>query len=148
MLINLDNKLILNLKISWAASALLLALHMGALLIAATAPLFWAVRLVLSGLIVVSLYHSLLRYVLHKGRRAICRAELDEAGEWYLDLGNDQLVGPCSVKGYYAKPWLVIVRFAYPGIRLPVSLVVSPDAVAPSDFKNLRVRLNLGGLGT
>lgn len=84
-----------------------------------------------------------MRYALRKGEEAICWAELEGDGEWCLGLGNGKALGPCSLKGYYAKPWLVIARLACPGKRLPLSLVVTPDAVDPATFKNLRARLGL-----
>lgn len=117
--------------------------HGGALAIAAIVPLPWAARLILLGLIATSLYHSVRRYALHKGEQAVRWAELDGDGEWHLGLANAELVGPCSLKGHYAKPWLILVRLASPGKRMPLSLVVTPDAVGREVFKNLQVRLNL-----
>jgi hypothetical protein len=122
---------------------MLAGLHAGALVIVAIVPLSWGPRLLLLGLVATSLYRSLMRYALHKSEGAIRWADLDGDGEWYLGLGNGEALGPCSLKGYYAKPWLIIVRLAYPGRRLPLSLVVAPDAVEPAVFKNLRIRLGL-----
>lgn len=123
--------------------SILLVSHGGALAIAAMVPLPWAARVTLLGLIAISLYHSVRRYALHKGEQTIRWAELDGDGEWHLGLGNAELLGPCSVKGHYAKPWLVLVRLTSPGKRMPLSLVVTPDAVGHEVFKNLQVRLNL-----
>jgi hypothetical protein len=146
--INFDNRLILNLKKSRLVSGALAALHVGAAVIAATVPLPWGLRSILLGLIVASLYRSLMHYALHKGEKTVSWAQLEGDGEWRLVLGNGKALGPCSLKGYYAKPWLIIVRLAYPGKRLPLSLVVAPDAIDPDTFKNLRVRLNLESTAT
>lgn len=135
----------MNLKKSWTVSGILVVLHGGAAAIAASLPITWTPRLVLLGLITNSLYHSVRRYALHKGERTIRWAELDGDGEWYLGLGNAETLGPCYAKGYYAKPWLIIIRLASPGKHLPLSLLVTPDAVDHEVFKNLRVRLNLEG---
>lgn len=118
-------------------------MHGGALVIVAIVPLSWAARFTLLGLIAISLYHSVRRYALRKGEQTINWAELDGDGTWYLGLGNAELVGPCSVKGHYTKPWLILVRLASPGKRMPLSLIVTPDAVPHEVFKNLQVRLNL-----
>jgi hypothetical protein len=123
--------------------SILAAAHAGALVIGVSMPLHWAARLTLLGLISINLYHSVRRYALHKGERAIHWAELEGDGNWHLGLANADTLGPCSVKGYYAKPWLIIIRLACRGTRSPLSLVVAPDVVDPETFKNLRVRLNL-----
>jgi hypothetical protein len=120
------------------------AAHAGALAIGASMPLPWVARLTLLGLISINLHYSVGRYALHKGEHAIRWAELDGDGGWYLGLGNAEILGPCSVKGHYAAPWLILVRLACPAKRLPLRLVVTPDVLGHELFKNLRVRLNLG----
>jgi hypothetical protein len=140
---NFDNKLIIKLKRSWTIGSILILSHGGALAISTIVPLPWAVRLTLLGLIAISLYQSVRRYALHKGEQTIRWAELDGDGEWHLGLGNAEVLGPCSVKGHYAKPWLILVRLVSPTKRMPLSLVVTPDAVDHEVFKNLQVRLNL-----
>jgi hypothetical protein len=145
--INFDNKLILNLKGSWLVGGALVTLHIGALFIAVILPFSWVLRLALVAAIGISLHSSLMRYAWHKGRHAIRWAEVDADGEWHLGSADAEALGPCTLKGYYAQPWLIIVRLACAERRLAVNLVLAPDAVDSELFRSLRIRLNLQGPG-
>lgn len=120
---------------------LTLALHALALLALQRAGgLPWALRLALAGGVLLSAWLAL--------RAERRRGEfLREAGEeWWLERGGRAGM----VRLTRARTWryLLVVEFAgeWQGRRWREHLVIWPDAVAPDDFRRLRVRLRCGPL--
>ena len=104
------------------------------------------IRLSLSALLIASVVHILLTYALRRSPRAIRKVVFEDDGDWVLETKDEQSLGPCRLRNHFVHPWLVILQLRCPQGRLPISLVVTVDAVNTDAFRRLRARLNSLGL--
>ncbi len=131
----------LNLELgrSRVLAALLMLAHSGALALLALLPLAWWVRMLLAGALLCSLWLTLNRHALRRGKRAITRL-LWESDESWLLQGADGKERRARLKpGSYVSPRLVILNFD--AGRRPCSVVLLPDAVEAESLRKLRLRL-------
>ncbi|MFQ6021136.1 MAG: protein YgfX [Acidiferrobacterales bacterium] len=138
-----DDNLIFDLKGSLTLTAIMLALHVGAWLIVLSLPISWWLRIALSMVVVLSLYHTLWLHALRRASHAVSNVMLEGDGDWTLRLQNSDGRGPCRLRTHYVHPWVVLVQLRCPGAWLPVNLVIPADAVDADAFRRLRARLKL-----
>lgn len=115
-----------------------LALHGAALFALFQTGAGWALRLALGVVIIAA---AALAWRAERRRTVILR----EAGEeWWLDNGRRR--GMVRLRRSSVWRYLVVMEFAGDpeGRRWRERVVVWPDAVAPDDFRRLRVRLRCG----
>ncbi len=124
----------------WLAASLLIA-HTGALALITFVPLPVWVKLVLAGLISISLVTSLNNYALLRGRRAIISAIWDSDNQWSLLNGAGREYDVKLLPGSYVNTALVILNFSSGSRWRYRSMVLMPDSLAAVTLRRLRVRL-------
>ncbi len=117
-------------------------LHLGGMLIVGLIPISILIRLSLFALLVASLMHILLTHALRSSPHAIRKVTFEHDGEWALERRNEELLGPCRLCSHFVHRWLVILQLRCTRGRLPISLVVTADAVDGDAFRRLRARLS------
>lgn len=116
--------------------ALTLALHLAALLAVLANALPWSGRLVLAGLLGLSLWGSWRRETAQAG--VIVR---EQEGGWWLEVGRRR--GQAQLHRRQLWRYLVVMEFRGQGEQgsWRERVVVLPDAVPPEVFRRLQVRL-------
>ena len=124
----------------WLA-ALLLFMHIGALIIIILLPLpAWA-KALLGAMLVTSLWFTLNTHVLRRSQTAIVEALWDGDGQWTIRTADGQEREGRLLPGGYVSTGLIILRFALESNWRRCSLVLLPDALDAATLRQLRVRL-------
>jgi toxin CptA len=124
----------------WLASLLLIA-HAGAFVLVIVVPLPYGVKILLAGLIGISLTISLRNYALQRGRRAIVSAVWDSDNQWTLRNTAGREFEANLLPGSYVNAALVILNFSAGSRWRFYSMVLMPDSLDAITLRRLRVRL-------
>ena len=131
----------IELRPSRCLAALMIAAHAAAAptLLPIEVPVW--IKVALAGAIAASLAHSLWRYALLRGPRAITAIELEADGiVAVLTIGD--VVHRARVLGTtYVSPMLTVLNLRLPGEWLTRHALCLPDNVDPEAFRQLRVWL-------
>ncbi|MCR4302563.1 MAG: hypothetical protein NUV51_13250 [Sulfuricaulis sp.] len=120
-----------------------IAVHLGAMGLAAIIPVGWPLRLILWGLLGWNLYYSLITHAWRSSPRAILAIELDNEGVGSIRLAGSEIWQPARITSHVVHPWLTMMSLRLENRRWPVNLVIAADAVAPEPFRRWRVALKL-----
>jgi len=137
------SKLIINIKVSYLALALLSTVHLGAGLLLLAVPLPPPVRIVFWLALMASLILSARRHGWRAGTGAVTGLELDGDGRCALRYAQARDWCEGGVIRAVAHPWTVLLTLRLHGRRWPVSLWIPADAVDADAFRRLRARLRL-----
>ena len=138
-----ETSLILNIKVSYWLAGIVLALHLGALVLVTAMPVSWMLRLVLWAALGWSLYYSLITHAWRSGPLAITAIELDNEGQFSVCLAGSETWQPAQVTSRFVHPWLTLMTLRLESRRRPVNLVIAADAVEAEPFRRWRVALKL-----
>jgi len=137
-----DNKLILELNVSYLLIGAISAGHVGAALLVAIVPLAWALRAGLWIVLAVSLVIALRSHI-PRFARSVSGIEWDSDGSWSVRLAGDNAWYPCDWADGAIYPHVVILRLRRERARRTTPVIIPSDAVAPDAFRRLRARLRL-----
>jgi hypothetical protein len=133
--------LILKIKVSRFLAGIILAIHLGGMVLVAVTPMAWSVRLMLWGLLGWSIYYSLATHAWRSARHAITAIELDSEGVTSVRFAGSEVWQPVQITSRFVHPWLTLMTLRLEGRRRPLSLAIAADAVEPEPFRRWRVAL-------
>jgi hypothetical protein len=118
-------------------------MHLGGMVVLATAAgPAWA-RLGLGLVVAVSGLIQFRRLWLGRGRHAVTELEWAAREGWAVRFAGNANWIPADLVAAYVQAWLVVLVMKTSG-RRRFGIVLTPDAVNPDTLRRLRVRLRLG----
>jgi toxin CptA len=120
----------------------LVTVHAAALLVGLVLPVGLALRLLLAGVVAVSLVRSLRMHVWRSSARAVVGLDVPQDQPWTLRLRNGSQVTAHLLGSSLVHPRLLVLNFCT-GRLARRSLVLAADAADPAVLRQLRVRLRL-----
>ncbi len=138
-----ETNLILNIKVSYLLAGILLAVHLGAMVLVAAIPVAWWLRVVLWAVLGWNLYHSLITHAWRSGPMGIQAIELDNEGVVSIRRAGGDSWLTARITSRLVHPWITLMSLRLESRRWPVNLVIAADAVEPEPFRRWRVALQL-----
>lgn len=138
-----DSNLIINIKVSYLVTGVLLLIHFGGALLIGLVPLSWLFKILLWAALAASLIVAWQRHISRTSAHAITALELDREGICAVRRGPAGPWRTCERFQAVVHPWTVIFLLREQGQRWPAGLVMAADAVEPAPFRRLRARLRL-----
>lgn len=139
-----DSNLIINIKVSYIVTGVLLLIHFGGALLISLVPLFWPFKILLWAALATSLVVVWQCHISRTSLHAITALELDREGVCAIRRGPVGLWRTCErFQAVVQHPWVVIFLLWEQDRRWPAGLVMAADAVEPAPFRRLRARLRL-----
>ncbi len=105
-------------------------------------PLAWWVLLMLSGVVMVSLYIGLRRYVFMTGARTVSKLIWDAHGTLKLFNGAGKELDAELCRDTFVCHWLIILNLRTRQLGY-CYMVILPDALPQETMRQLRVRVRL-----
>lgn len=138
--------MILNIKVSYFLTGILLAVHLGAMALMAVIPAAWWLRVVLWATLGWSLYYSLITHAWRIGPMGIQAIELDNEGVVSARMAGSDAWLTARITSRWVHPWITLISLRLESRRWPVNLVIAADAVEPESFRRWRVALRTQAL--
>ena len=135
------NVLKININNSYFLTSILAFTGLGAVLILVWMPGPILVRLLLSLLLLVSLYRHVCRDGLRCARDTVAALELGDDDRCSYRLKGSAAWQVATVTGRFVHPWLVILQLVPEGSRKALMLPIPWDALETEAFRGLRARL-------
>lgn len=133
--------LTLNLRPSGLAAGIVSFVHLGALCSILFIPLFALFKIILSILVLASLW-GVYRWVLLKTSASIKQIVWGTDNNWILIQKNGEKRAAKLLPSTYVHAWMTILNFNAECFR-SCSVVLLPGAIDPHEWRRLRVRLRL-----
>lgn len=94
-------------------------------------------------LIILTLFFgwAVRRHLLGHGRYAVKEAWAMHDGGWRLLSGNGELLQARLLSDSFVQPWLIVLRFNTGRFRYAKAMVLFPDSLDKSVYRNLRIYL-------
>lgn len=140
---NLENNLILKIKVSRALIAILLLTHFGAMTMIGIAALMWPLRLSIWVLLGWSLFRNIGLHALRHGPDTVEEIEIDKDREISVRFAGSTIWKRCRLRSSFVHPWIMLLALRFDDRKWPVNVVVAADAVEPEAFRRWRVALKL-----
>lgn len=122
----------------WLAGGIV-AVHLGAVIALFAADLHWTAQCILMFMVIASLIHALLSYILQKHRDTPVQLLLTAGAEWWLTCVSGQTFAVQLMPAAFVHPLLTVLSFQ--GNERHYSVILTPDVVDADMFRRLRVRL-------
>jgi hypothetical protein len=133
----------LELGVSPVAIAALLVGHAGAAVLLLVSAVPWAGRVLLWTLLAASLAWHLPRHGTRRSAHAVTALLLEADGELSVRMGTDGPWQACAIARCALHPWIVLLRLRCPARRLPLDVLILPDATRRESLRRLRARLKV-----
>ena len=135
-----DGPLTLEIKPSLFLGSVFVFLGVGAALMAIKLSLPYGLGWCLAGAVLVGMARILCLHVLGCARHAVGCLKLEASDRCAVAHAVHHPWQDCRVVGWYAHPWLVILRLQALDTGRPRDVLVAWDALAQDRFRELRVR--------
>lgn len=134
-----DNSLIIEIKHSLFLGTVWLLLGLGAVLLVMSLSLPYGLRWGVTGVVLIGVTRLVCRHALGCTRHAIGRIKLQASGACAIAQGASRVWRDARVIGWFAHPWLVILRLRMADTGRPRDVLVAWDALPGDRFRELRV---------